>query len=166
MPAIVIAHWMWRWVVLTLALAAIVKAFAGWLGRGPFTPLDRRLSGFYAMSLDIQVLLGLILWIGEQRWEPLLSGAMADSGTRFYAFVHPAVMILALGIAHAGRALSRRVAGAPTVSRAGGGGDAGGAALAVKPAGTSTDAHRNAAIFYLLSLILIIAFIPWNRALT
>jgi hypothetical protein len=150
---------------LALAVAAILKAFAGWFGRQPFGKLDHQLGQFYAMSLDLQVLLGLILWIAQRWWSPLVTGGMANPQTRFFAFEHPFVMILALGIAHMGRSLSRKAAqgasaGAPAPAVYGEG-----QAAAIGARGAShayIRAHRLAALFFLASLVLVLLLIPWG----
>jgi hypothetical protein len=100
MQAVVLdIHNVWRWVVLVTAAAAIVKALVGWLSQGPWSSLDDRLGMFYTVALDIQVLLGVILYILAQRWR------LPDP---FFAFIHPIVMIIALTLAHIGRGRSRK----------------------------------------------------------
>ncbi len=158
MPALLMVHSIWRWVVLIFGIAAIVKGFAGWFGRQPFGKLDHELGQWYAMSLDIQVLLGLLLWIVQGWFQQLNAAALANGQLRFFSFEHPFVMILALGIAHMGRALSRKAAygavrGRPVTA-------SGPAAVAVAQPGVA--AHRIAALLYLLSLALILSAIPWG----
>jgi uncharacterized membrane protein YqhA len=130
-------HSFWRWVVLVAGLAAIVKALIGWLGQRPFEHLENQLGMIFITVLDVQVLLGLINWIG-QGWAALIPQAMNNSALRFFAIEHPLMMLLALVVAHVGRVLSRR-------------------------GETSLSQHRAAAIFYTLSLLLIISAIPWSR---
>src|SRR5512138_3128541 len=139
MPAILMLHSIWRWVVLLAAAAAIVKALVGWFGRQPWTGLDDRLGMLYTLTIDIQVLLGLILYIVEQRWRT------ADP---FFAYVHPLVMIIALILAHIGRSRTRKAA--PAGSRE-------------TQLSFDTARHRTAAIFYAISFLLIVAAIPWGR---
>lgn len=57
-----------------------------------------RAGKFYSIALDVQVLLGLIIWVGRSRWV----------GDAFFAFIHPLTMILALGMAHMGTGRERR----------------------------------------------------------
>jgi hypothetical protein len=137
MSILVTIHSIWRWVLLVAAVAAIVKAFVGWLGRRPYTPLDRRLGMLYTMVIDIQVLIGLILWIGERRFS-VFAGGMGDPTLRFYGLEHPLIMLAALALAHVGYSRSRKGSG-------------------------DVPQHRTAALFYLASLILILAAIPWDR---
>jgi hypothetical protein len=100
MQAVVLGiHDIWRWVVLITAAATIVRALVGWLSQGPWNSLDDRLGMLYTVALDVQVLLGLILYILEQRWR------LSDP---FFAFIHPLVMIIALALAHIGRSRCRK----------------------------------------------------------
>jgi len=133
-------HSFWRWVLLVVGLAAVIKALIGWLGNRPFEHLDDQLGMIFTIVLDIQVLLGLINWVG-QGWAALIPQAMSNSALRFFAVEHPLIMLLALVVAHVGRVRSRR-------------------------GETALSQHRAAAIFYALSLLLIISAIPWNRLTT
>jgi hypothetical protein len=98
-PLVLAVHNVWRWVVVIAAIAAIVKALVGWVSQQPWSKLDDRLGMLYTIALDVQVLIGLILYILEQRWR---------LGDPFFAYVHPIVMIVALALAHIGRSRSRR----------------------------------------------------------
>lgn len=96
MQSLVMAHGIWRWVVLLTALLAIV---------GSRLPADRGQGAFggkaglwYMIAIDLQVLLGLSLWVLEKGW--LLNA--------FFAFIHPLTMIVALLVAHAGRRAQKR----------------------------------------------------------
>jgi hypothetical protein len=91
-------HSLWRWVVLIAVLAALVRGLIGWLRGGEWTGLDRQLSMLAVTALDIQLLLGILLWITERRW----------SDGAFFGFVHPLVMIAAVAVAHLGNVRIRR----------------------------------------------------------
>ncbi len=99
-PLVLGLHSLWRWVVLITAIAAIVKALVGWVSQQPWSRLDDRLGMIYTIALDVQVLIGLILYILEQRWR------LADP---FFTYVHPIIMIFALALAHIGRSRSQRI---------------------------------------------------------
>jgi hypothetical protein len=139
MPAILTLHSLWRWVVLVVAAVTIVKALIGWFGRQPWGRLDDQLGMFYTIALDIQVLIGLVLYILEQRW------TLRDP---FFAYIHPLVMIIALILAHIGRSRVRKL-GAGTDKRS--------------TLDLDVARHRTSAIFYAISFLLIVAAIPWNR---
>ena len=55
-------HNILRWVVVVLALAAVVNAFWGWLGQRTWTERDRKLGTYFSIALDIQFLLGVLLY--------------------------------------------------------------------------------------------------------
>jgi fumarate reductase subunit D len=136
---LLILHSFVRWAVVILAFAAAVKAFAGWFGKRSWTRLDDRLGLFYTMALDIQLLVGIILYIVSPLTKLAMAdfgAAMADSALRFFAVEHLLMMIVVVILAHVGRALSKKAA--PDVKK-----------------------HRTAAIFYGLSILLALAAIPW-----
>lgn len=132
-------HNIGRWGVVILALIAIIRAFAGWAGRKEFTAADGKAGFLYTMALDIQVLLGLILYFSKG-WFGVLTAdfgaAMSSSGTRFFAIEHLVIMIAAVAVAHIGRAQAGK---------------------------TQSDVkkHSRAALWYLLSFIVLLTAIPW-----
>jgi hypothetical protein len=105
-------HSVWRYAVLIAAVVAIVAGLAAWLGSLPPRLTARRAGLLYIIAIDIQVLLGVILWVGK--------GWYATPG--FYRAEHPATMLLAMIVAHAGQVISRRAkspkaaAGAVTIA--------------------------------------------------
>lgn len=128
-----------RWLVVAAALFAVIRAFAGWLGKKNWTALDDKAGVWFASIMDVQLLLGLILYFIS----PLLQtafqnfgGAMGNTVMRFFAVEHIFLMIVAVVLAHVGRALSKK---------------------AVEPA----KKHRMAAIFFGLAILAILFAIPW-----
>ena len=103
--ATLLLHSWLRWVVLILGVMAILRAGGDRSGR------DR--SGLlFTIALDIQVLLGLILYTALS---PMTRAAMQNMGAamhtgtvRFWAVEHPFAMLLALVFAHVGRSRPRR----------------------------------------------------------
>lgn len=91
LETIVGLHSLWRWVVLLAIVVGIVRGFSGWLRGATWSPRDRQIGLLVTTSIDIQFLLGAVLWLGQQRW----------SDTFFFAVIHPVVMIVALVVAHA-----------------------------------------------------------------
>ena len=124
-------HAIWRWVMLVVGAAAILKALAGWLGKQAWTRLDDQLGLLYTLVIDIQFLIGLVLWfVGPFNFRQL-SAAMGNPLLRFYPVEHPMLMIVALALAHAGRSRSRKATSAELK-------------------------HRSAFVFYLLSFLIIV----------
>ena len=141
---ILILHSFVRWLVLIAALAATVRAFIGWLGKQTWGRLDERLGFFYTLTMDVQVLLGIILLVVS----PLIRAGLSDLGTamadptlRFFLLIHWLLMLIAVGLAHMGSSLARKVQG-------------------------ERRKFRTAAIFYTLSILLILVAIPWPFTLT
>ena len=135
-------HDLVRWAVLILGVVAAGRALAGWFGRRGWLAIDDRLGLFFTISLDIQALLGLLLYfVLSDTVRANLSRfgeAMSEPATRAVLLEHPLMMLVALVLAHIGR------------SRA-------------KKAPNPIARHRAAAIFYTLAIILVIVAIPWDR---
>ena len=95
-------HSFWRYAVLIAAVIALVVAFGGWLGplhlRTLLQPVVRRAGSLYIIALDLQALIGIVIWLGK--------GWYGTSG--FYRAEHPATMILAVIAAHVGMVLAKR----------------------------------------------------------
>ena len=85
------AHSGWRYIVILVAVVVFVKFLIGLVSNARWSQLDQRLGAAFPVVMDIQFLLGLILWIVEQRWngaDPLRS------------WEHPITMLLAVAVAH------------------------------------------------------------------
>jgi magnesium-transporting ATPase (P-type) len=91
-------HSWWRWVVLLVAVITVVKMLFGWLGRREWTRLDDQLSLIFTITIDIEVLLGILVWIMSQAWTRGMAAA----------FEHPTTMLLALILAHVGQRRARK----------------------------------------------------------
>ncbi|MEZ4661595.1 MAG: hypothetical protein R2911_28930 [Caldilineaceae bacterium] len=88
------AHSGWRYIVLALLIIAIIKFLIGWLTKANWGALDQRLGMATPIAIDIQVLLGLVLWISAP------AAWFHNRGT-VNVWEHLVTMILALGAAHA-----------------------------------------------------------------
>ena len=53
-----------RWIILVVAVIALIKFLIGWLRNSSYLPADRGLKAGYTGLLDLQLLLGIILLIG------------------------------------------------------------------------------------------------------
>ncbi len=53
-------HGFVRWVLAILAIVVLARYAIGWLGKRPFTALDRQLGVAYAGVMSVQFILGLI----------------------------------------------------------------------------------------------------------
>jgi len=137
--AVLTLHSWLRWLVLLTGVVAFVRAAAGASGRKPWRPSDDRAGFWFVMALDVQFLLGLILYVFLS---PITHAAFADfgaamksSGLRFWAVEHVAGMLVGVALAHVGRVRARKT--------------------------DSLRRHKVAAIFFGLALAAILASIPW-----
>lgn len=87
-------HSDWRWLVLLLIVAALGLGLWGWLGRKPWSRAATILARAYPILIDIQVLLGIALYVVEKRW------AVTGEGTAFINYFHPILGLLTLGVGH------------------------------------------------------------------
>ena len=136
----VVLHSLLRWAVLAFGLLAAARALQGWFGPRPWTSLDDRAGKYFVIALDLQTLVGLVLYGGLS---PITRAAFADMALamkdtllRFYAVEHVSMMLVGLALVHVGRVRSRK-------------------------APTDAARHRAAAIFFVLGLLVILAAIPW-----
>lgn len=136
---LVIHNW-WRWVVLLVGLAAILTAWIGWLGKRKFEKRDRMLGMFFGVSLDIQLLLGLILYFTSPAFGLASLKNMSSQETRFFGLEHIAFMVVAVISAHVGSILVRRAV-------------------------TDLGKFRRAALWFTVTMIIILLGIPWWRPL-
>jgi len=130
-------HNLMRWVVLIFALRTIIRSLGGIGTKKVFTAGDKRVGLFYMISCDIQLLLGLGLYIIQKWYQVLVSGgAMKNPTLRFFAVEHIVGMLIALVLVHIGYAATKK---------------------------NIPDAVKFRRLFWysLLSFIIILAMIPW-----
>ena len=96
MDILLMLHTYFRWIVLFFAIVAIVFAVLTVSGSRPWDALSDRASLIFTIALDVQFVIGLLLWVVEQRWQ------IADMVT----WAHPIAMIVAVALAHVGRSRS------------------------------------------------------------
>jgi len=132
-----------RWVALILVIIATVSAIYGIFRKRDWTETNRKLGLYSTISLDIQLLLGLLLYVF---FSPITKSAFTDFGAamgiadlRFYALEHGFIMLIAIVFAHLGSALPKRV-------------------------DTSDAKFKRAAIFFGLAFIFLLFGMPWDRA--
>jgi hypothetical protein len=139
-PLFLTLHSFVRWAVVILGVIVIVRAIMGLAGKRDWLAADGRFVSFFTMSMNIQFVLGLILYIflspTVQRAMTDFGGAMGDRIARFWLVEHMTMMIVALALTHVGAARVRKAAAA-------------------------VGKHRNALIFIGLSMLAIFLAIPW-----
>ena len=135
-----------RWVVIILGVLAAVRGFIGWFGKKPWTEKDRKLGLFFTISFDIQILIGILLYLVLSQWglKAFSNIGMADvmriSEYRFYAVEHGLMMFVGFILAHLGSILPKKV-------------------------DDSKSKFKRAAILIGLAAILVIIGVPWDRPL-
>lgn len=133
-------HNITRWLVLIFGVIAVVRAFAGWFGRKSWDKADRQVGMLFAGMIDLQLLLGLILFAFYTPFTKVLfsnfGAAMRDGVTRFFTMEHSLVMLIVVVLVHIGVG-------------------------AVKKVENSVAKHKRAALWFTVTLVLILAMIPW-----
>ncbi|MHA8107103.1 hypothetical protein [Aquirufa sp. 5-AUSEE-100C1] len=127
--------------VFILGINVIVRALRGRSSNALFTEADRKAGLFFMISLHTQLLIGLALYFFLS---PITAAAFADFGaamkdsqTRLIAVEHISVNIIAVVLATVNNAKNKKAI-----------------ADAAK--------HKNALIFTLVALLLILSRIPWK----
>ncbi len=59
---VLLLHSLLRWLVLLTGLLAAARGISGWRSRRPWTLPDERAGFWFIMTLDLQFLLGLLLY--------------------------------------------------------------------------------------------------------
>jgi hypothetical protein len=127
--------------VIVAGLVAFARAVSGASGTKSWTPSDDRAGFWFTLSLDLQVLIGLALYLflspnpyGTQLMGDF-GGAMKDPQLRFWAVEHGFGMLIGVALAHVGRVRARKA--------------------------DSLRRHKVAAIFFGLALLAVAISIPW-----
>jgi len=137
---LIVTHSWLRWIVLVAGLLAVARALAGRSSRRTWGPGDQAPGRWYTILFDVQVLVGLLLYVWAS---PItmaarqnMAASMGNSATRFWLVEHPVGMIAALALAHVGRSRVRK-------------------------AQSDRERFSKAALFYGLSLLIALLSTPW-----
>jgi hypothetical protein len=126
-------HSGFRYIVLILLLVAIVRAWADWLGKKPYSEGNRKLNLFTLISVHTQLLFGLVLYFLSP-FVQFGSQTMKEHDTRYWTVEHLTAMIIAIVLITIGHSRSKKAA---------------------LPEGK----HKAIAIFYTLGLVIVVATI-------
>ena len=139
---ILVLHNTLRWLLLISLVITLARYLTAWLGNLPWKKLDNVLGIVFTSLMDLQLLLGLVLYFFLS---PVMKAAFSDFGAamkdaslRFYAVEHFSMMLIAVALVHIGRAKSKK-------------------------AETDRKKFMTASIYFLIALVLILAAIPWSR---
>ncbi|MGH2643549.1 MAG: hypothetical protein ACRDE2_06355 [Chitinophagaceae bacterium] len=141
MNILLILHSWLRWVVIITAIWAIIRAISGLSNRNKiYNSADNKSSLFFMISMDLQFLIGILLyfiggwaknWTGGQ-----IATVMQSSSLRFFTVEHEVMMILAWIIVHIGRSV-------------------------VKRSRTDRTKFSKSLVYFLVAFILILIATPW-----
>ncbi len=128
-------HNLLRWVVVVAGIVAIATAAAA--GKGAWTPRLAHVSRVFTISVDVQFLVGLVLYLVLS---PITTGAfsnmsaaMQSSPIRFFVVEHALGMLVALILVHIGASRGRK-----------------------------KESPRQALIFWVIAVVVVLAAIPWQ----
>ena len=129
-----------RWAVLLTGLVAWFRAIRGKTARRPWTPQDELWGLLLTISVDLQLLVGLVLYlflspitkIGVRNF----AAAMQIPVARFFTVEHLAGMIVGIALVHVGR-------------------------VKIRKADDAARKHRLAMVLFGIALVVMIISIPW-----
>jgi hypothetical protein len=135
-------HNLLRAVILVLAVLTLVKAAQGLRGTRPYAP-TRRIGVMFMAALHVQLVLGLGLFLLSPLVEAAMAdmqATMADRGIRFFIAEHPTLMVAAVIVQTIGT-------------------------IVAKNAADDRARHRKLLVFSAITVVLLLAGIPWQRPL-
>jgi len=91
MNILLMFHAILRWIIMLVAVIAIVKYALGWLQGGAFKGMDRGLMSGFSGLMDLQATLGIIY---------LLWNGLVSEGFPLFRIEHGVTMIVAAAVAH------------------------------------------------------------------
>jgi len=134
-------HNILRWIILGLGILTLVKMYSGWIRNKPWTVSERKIGMLFTTSLDLQLLLGFLLYFV---FSQLVRTAFTDFGTamkdpvlRFFSVEHITIMIIAIALGHYGSSIAKKEL-------------------------EDNQKFKRSAIIYTISIALIILGIPWS----
>lgn len=143
-PFVLALHNIVRWLALILGILTVARSLLALRRRQAWKSADRRWGVFFTSAMDLQLLLGLLLYffISPLTRSALqdFGAAMGNPGLRFFALEHALYMFLAVVFAHLG-------------------------SVFVKRTGDDASRHRTAMIWYGLAVLLLLLGMPWSRPL-
>ncbi|MEM9338041.1 MAG: hypothetical protein AAGA66_04885 [Bacteroidota bacterium] len=119
-------------------LFSLVRSLIGLFTKGGYRKYDRIATVSAVMMMRIQFIIGLLLYVAYSPFTNRFTFTMSDPYQRFWSVEHLALMILAIGAAE--------IAGSKS-----------------KKSNNSLVKFKFQAIFFGISLLLILIGIPWSR---
>jgi len=129
-----------RWAVLVTGLVAWLRAVSGKTARRPWTPQDELWGLLLTISVDLQFVVGLVLYVFLSPITRLglrnFGAAMQINVARFFTIEHLIGMIVGIALVHIAR-------------------------VKIRKAADPDRKHRLALVFYGIALVVMIISIPW-----
>ncbi|MCF6294385.1 MAG: hypothetical protein L3J25_01695 [Flavobacteriaceae bacterium] len=136
-----ILHSYWAYLVLLILILATLNALIKFFAKKEYHAKDFRISLFTLIVMHIQLIIGVILFFVSDYLSHIseegMGGIMKNSALRSNIIEHPFTMILVVILITLGYSKHKKKL-------------------------TSTSKFKTIAIFYTLSLLLVLAMIPWN----
>ena len=134
-------HSHWAYLVLLILIFATINALIKFIGKKEFHAKDFRVSLFTLIVMHIQLLIGIVLFFVSDYLSLIsemgMGSIMKNSSLRSNIIEHPITMILVVILITIGYSKHKKKL-------------------------TSTSKFKTITIFYTLSLLLVLAKIPWN----
>jgi hypothetical protein len=129
-----------RWAVLLTGLVAWFRAVGGRTAKRPWTPQDELWGFLLAISVDLQLLVGLVLYLFLSPITKIgfrsFTTAMQINIVRFFTVEHLVGMVAAIALVHVAR-------------------------VKIRKAADDARKHRLAMILFGIALVLMVISIPW-----
>jgi len=100
-------HSGFRYIVFLLVVLAIAQSVLGWLGKKPYTELNRKINLFALISAHTQLLIGLVLFFISPNVQ-FNSGTMKNDVTRYFTVEHWLGMVIAIVLITIGHSKAKR----------------------------------------------------------
>jgi hypothetical protein len=138
--AFLLIHSLLRWFVVIAGLVVIARAISGITGRRDWRPGDTAGVRWFSIALDVQFLIGLLLYVWlspfiRDAWGDM-AATMRNAPLRFFAVEHLTGMLIGIALAHVGKGK-------------------------IAKATDAAQKHKLAVIFFSLAMVVILLSIPW-----
>ncbi len=124
-----------RWLVLFSGLYVLFLSGRGWFGKQVWDDRAGRFGKYFPMLLDIQALLGLVLYFVFLSRQGGFEHVFGNPASRFFLMEHSVMMALVLILAHAGAYFVKKAA--------------------------PENKFKRMFLFYGIAFLLLLAAIPW-----
>jgi hypothetical protein len=126
-----------RWALLIVLIASIYRAYVGWKKGQTNAKLDNLLSILTVSFADVQLLIGLFLYMTKGWLGMSMADAMHNNVTRFWKVEHITGMLIAIVLLHMGRVFYK------------------------KKNWEEAKRYQRWFVFFLIAFVIIMAMIPW-----